>query len=142
MARKQNDINISNSNNEIDEKLYNKFNWNKINKNHMIIPKIPNPNLDSKQQNFRKDSKKSSSFRFYKKSPTLFEHIELVKKEIDAIEKSAALYKSRLKEVFNYVSRPYALKNSTNSVMYHLFLTSNNKTAEKIGNDIVKKYNK
>lgn len=79
---------------------------------------------------------------FYKKSPTLFEDIELVKKEIDAIEKSAALYKSRLKEVFNYVSKPYELKNSTNSVMYHLFLTSNNETAEKIGNDIVRKYNK
>ena len=59
----------------------------------------------------------------------------------DAIKKSARLYYSRLKSVFGHVSNPYELKNSTNSVMYHLFLTSNNKTALKIANDIVKKYN-
>ncbi len=78
---------------------------------------------------------------FYKKSYTLFEEITSVEKEKDAIELSAKLYKSRLNEVFEFVSKPYELKNSSNSVMYHLFLTSNNKTAEKIGNDIVKKYN-
>lgn len=80
--------------------------------------------------------------RFYKKSPTLFEEITHVEKEKDAIENSAKLYQSRLKEVFEYVSKPYELKNSSKSVMYHLFLTSNNKAAEKIGSEIVKKYNK
>lgn len=79
--------------------------------------------------------------RFYKRTATLFEGITSVQKEKDAIENSARLYKSRLKEVFKYVSKPYELKNSSNSIMYHLFLTSNNRTAEKIGNDIVKKYN-
>jgi len=79
---------------------------------------------------------------FYKKSQTLFPDITVVKKEDDAIKKSAKLYHSRLKEVFEYVSNPYELKNSANSIMYHLFLTSNNKTAIKIANDIVKKYNK
>ncbi len=79
--------------------------------------------------------------RFYKKTETLFEDITIVEKEKDAIENSAKLYKSRLKEVFEFVSKPYELKNSSNSIMYHLFLTSNNKTAEKIGSDIVKKYN-
>lgn len=79
---------------------------------------------------------------FYKKTNTLFEEITFVEKEKYAIESSANLYKSRLKEVFKFVSKPYELKNSTNSIMYHLFLTSNNKTAEKIGNDIVNKYNK
>jgi len=79
--------------------------------------------------------------RFYKKSATLFEDITHIEKEKDAIESSANLYQSRLKEVFEFVSKPYELKNSTNSIMYHLFLTSNNKAAEKIGNDIVKKYN-
>ena len=79
--------------------------------------------------------------RFYKKTATLFEDITIVEKEKDAIENSAKLYKSRLKEVFEFVSKPYELKNSSNSMMYHLFLTSNNKTAEKIGSDIVKKYN-
>lgn len=79
--------------------------------------------------------------RFYKKSPTLFEEITHISKEKDAIESSAKLYQNRLNEVFKYVSKPYELKNSSNSVMYHLFLASNNKAAEKISSDIVKKYN-
>jgi three-Cys-motif partner protein len=79
--------------------------------------------------------------RFYKKTATLFDDITFIEKEKDAIENSAKLYQSRLREVFEYVSKPYELKNSSNSTMYHLFLTSNNKTAEKIGSDIVKKYN-
>lgn len=80
--------------------------------------------------------------KFYWKTATLFEEITHVAKEKDAIEKSAKLYQSRLKEVFESVSKPYELKNSSNSTMNHLYLTSNNKAAEKIGNDIVKKYNK
>ena len=81
--------------------------------------------------------------RFYKKSVsnTLFGEETSKYKEINAIEKSAKLYQSRLKEVFKFVSKPFELKNSTNSVMYHLFLTSNNSAAEKIASDIVKKYN-
>ena len=86
-------------------------------------------------------SREEIEMRFYKKSATLFEDITHIEKEKDAIESSANLYQSRLKEVFEFVSKPYELKNSTNSTMYHLFLTSNNKAAEKIGNDIVKKYN-
>lgn len=77
---------------------------------------------------------------FYKKKQTLFENIEIIEKELDAINKSADLYKERLNEVFKFVSNPYELKNSSNSVMYHLFLVSNNSTAKKIGDDIVKKY--
>lgn len=80
--------------------------------------------------------------KFYKKKETLFEEITIVEKEKNAIENSAKLYKSRLKEVFDFVSKPYELKNSSNAIMYHLFLTSNNKAAERIGNDIVNKYNK
>ena len=80
--------------------------------------------------------------RFYKKTATLFEDIKHIEKEKDAIERSAKLYQSRLKEVFEFVSKPYELRNSSNSTMYHLFLTSNNKTAEKIGSEIVRKYNK
>ena len=77
---------------------------------------------------------------FYKKQENLFGEVMKIKVE-DAIKKSAKLYYSRLKSVFEYVSNAYELKNSANSVMYHLFLTSNNKTAIKIANDIVKKYN-
>lgn len=78
---------------------------------------------------------------FYKKTETLFPEFTDIKKEKDAIDKSAKLYQKRLKEVFDYVSKPYELKNSFNSIMYHLYLTSNNESAIKIANDIVKKYN-
>jgi len=78
---------------------------------------------------------------FYTSTPTLFENIKFVDKVDKAIEKSAEIYKNRLKEVFKYVTEPFELKNQTNSIMYHLFLASNNKIAIKIGNDIVKKYN-
>jgi three-Cys-motif partner protein len=79
--------------------------------------------------------------KFYKKVETLFPEITYVQKEQDAIEKSAKLYRDRLKEVFKFVSKPYELKNSSNSIMYHLFLASNNEAAVKIGNDIVRKFN-
>ncbi|XZF15953.1 three-Cys-motif partner protein TcmP [Chitinophagaceae bacterium MMS25-I14] len=78
---------------------------------------------------------------FYKKKATLFEDVTLIEKEKDAVEKSAKLYQNRLKEVFAHVSNPYELKNSSNSIMYHLYLTSNIKAGEKIASDIVKKYN-
>src|SRR5690606_11813803 len=78
---------------------------------------------------------------FYRKTQTLFPDMINVKKERDAIDKSAKLYRKRLKEVFQFVSFPYELRNSTNSPMYHLFLTSNNDKAVKIANDIVRKYN-
>jgi three-Cys-motif partner protein len=78
---------------------------------------------------------------FYRRAQTLFPDITEVKKKEGAVKKSAELYRSRLKEVFKFVSAPYELVNSTGSIMYHLFLASNNNTAVKIGNDIVKKYN-
>lgn len=85
-------------------------------------------------------NKSEISDLFYTRSPTLFDEFVHIQKENKAIQKSAILYGNRLKEIFNYVSKPYELKNSSNSIMYHLFLTSNNKTAVKIANDIVKKY--
>ena len=80
--------------------------------------------------------------KFYKKTPSLFEDLTFVDKISHAIEKSAEIYRNRLKDVFQFVSKPYELKNSTNSIMYHLFLTSNTQAAVKIGNDIVKKFTK
>jgi len=78
---------------------------------------------------------------FYTESYTLFEEFTSIRKEEKAIEKSADLYGKRLKEVFTYVSKPYELRNSSNSIMYHLFFTSNNSAGAKIANEIVKKYN-
>ena len=51
------------------------------------------------------------------------------------------LYADRLRTVFDFVSDPYVMRNSTNSTMYHLYLASNNATAVKIANDIVRKSN-
>jgi len=81
---------------------------------------------------------------FYKekKELTLFGEVTHQEKEKNAIEKSALLYKTRLSEIFDYVTNPYILKNKTSSPMYHLFMASNNKTAVKIANEIIKKYNK
>lgn len=80
---------------------------------------------------------------FYKNKTelTLFGEITNQAKETDAISKSADLYRKRLKEVFEYVSEPFVLQNSKGTTMYHLFMASSNKTALKIANDIVKKYN-
>ncbi len=96
----------------------------------------------SRLEKFFGISKTDITDLFYTESPTLFEEFTCIQKEDKAIEKSAELYGSRLKEVFKHVSKPYELRNSSNSIMYHLFLTSNNKTAVKIANDIVKKYNR
>src|SRR5690606_10701960 len=71
---------------------------------------------------------------------TLFGEERKLKKEENAIEKSALLYEERLKSLFNFVSKPYILKNKMNSVMFHFFMVSNNKTAVNIANDIIKKY--
>jgi len=81
--------------------------------------------------------------KFYKsrKVPTLFGEDLIIKKEEKAIEISADLYKKRLQKLFEYVSKPYILKNKNNSTMFHFLMASNNKSALSIANDIIKKYN-
>lgn len=81
---------------------------------------------------------------FYKNKTelTLFGEIAYKEKEANAISKSAELYRKRLMEVFKYISQPFVLQNSKGTTMYHLFMASNNQTALKIANDIIKKYNK
>lgn len=64
----------------------------------------------------------------------------LIKKE-KAIERSALLYADRLGDLFKFVSKPYVLRNNSNTIMFHFLLVSNNKTAVKIANEIVEKYN-
>ena len=81
---------------------------------------------------------------FYKEKTikTLFGEETSTNKEKKAIEKSAQLYQDRLKTLFKYVSKPYILKNTTNSVMFHFLMATNNKNAVKIADEIVTKYNK
>ena len=66
---------------------------------------------------------------------------EYTKKEKDAIVLSATLYQERLKSVFAFVSQPYILKSTQGNIMYHMFMASNNGTAIKIADQIIKKYN-
>ncbi len=73
---------------------------------------------------------------------TLFGEIEVTIKESEAVRKSAELYSRRLLELFSYVSNPFVLKNNQNSIMFHFFMVSNNKTAVSIANQIIEKYNK
>lgn len=77
---------------------------------------------------------------FYKQKSTLtlFGQEDLMEKEKDAIEKAGKLYRKRLNEVFDYVSEPFKMKNSTGTIMYHFMMASNNKAAQKIANDIIK----
>ncbi|MGB4769810.1 MAG: three-Cys-motif partner protein TcmP [Chitinophagaceae bacterium] len=81
---------------------------------------------------------------FYKEkvSHTLFGEETITSKEDKAIEKSALLYRERLAKLFRFVSEPYILKNRSNSIMFHFFMASNNKSAVKVANEIVAKYNK
>ena len=69
---------------------------------------------------------------------TLFGEDVHIKKEENAIERAGELYKLRLKEIFTYVSNPFLLKNNNGTLMYHLFMASNNQTALKIANDIIR----
>ena len=77
---------------------------------------------------------------FYKekKSLTLFGEETFLEKEQNAIEKSGALYRERLNTVFKFVSESFVMKNSTNSIMYHFMMATNNATALKIANDVIK----
>lgn len=88
-------------------------------------------------------SKEEILKHFYKETTThtLFGEETTTTKEEKAIEKSAILYKERLNKLFNFVSEPYVLKNKANSIMFHFLMASNNKTAVKIANEIIVKYN-
>ena len=59
-------------------------------------------------------------------------------KHRNAISKIHDLYKERLQTVFKYVSEAFVLRNSKNSIMYHFMMATNNPSALKIANDIVK----
>ena len=62
---------------------------------------------------------------------------ELIK-EKDAINKLHQLYSDRLQTIFKYITEPFVLKNSSNSIMFHFFMATNNKIAKKIADSVVK----
>lgn len=78
---------------------------------------------------------------FYKKTnvTTLFgDDLTLKNKETNIVQKIGALYKERLKSVFEFVSDSFVMRNSNNSIMYHFMMATNNPAAIKIANDVVK----
>ena len=76
---------------------------------------------------------------FYKEELVLplFGSDKELTKEDKAIERAGALYRLQLMTIFKYVSSAFQIKNNTGSIMYHFILASNNKTAQKIANDII-----
>jgi len=56
----------------------------------------------------------------------------------NAIVRAAKLYKERLNTIFKFVSQPFVMRNSKNSPMYHFYLATNNTTALKIANSVIK----
>lgn len=76
---------------------------------------------------------------FYRQSEqlSLFGQPPLQKKP-GSIDQIVQIYRAQLNKIWEYVSEPFAMKNSTNSVMFHFLLASQNKNAAKIANDIIK----
>lgn len=56
----------------------------------------------------------------------------------NAIVRAAKLYQERLNTIFKFVSQPFVMRNSKNSPMYHFYLATNNTTALKIANSVIK----
>jgi three-Cys-motif partner protein len=85
-------------------------------------------------------SKETILNHFYKETKrlTLFGEETTVIKEHNAIQKAGILYKARLNTVFKFVSESFVMKNSTNSIMYHFMMATNNAAALKIANDVIK----
>ena len=94
----------------------------------------------SKLENFLGLPRKEILDYFYKQKSTLtlFGEEMIVEKEKHAIEKSGELYRKRLNEIFDFVSEPFLMRNSTGAIMYHFMMASNNTTALNIANDIIK----
>lgn len=69
---------------------------------------------------------------------TLFGDETFINKQESAISKIGELYSKRLLTVFNFVSESFVMRNSNNSIMYHFMMATNNKTALKLANDVIK----
>ncbi|MBT2563032.1 three-Cys-motif partner protein TcmP [Pedobacter sp. ISL-68] len=72
----------------------------------------------------------------------LFGPRKVITKSSSANDKLFKIYSEKLNTVFDLISDPYVIVNSNNSLMYHFFCASNNVSAIKIANDLVKSHNK
>lgn len=69
------------------------------------------------------------------------EEVITTTKKTKPVQKINSIYVQKLKTVFENISNAYVIKNSSNSIMFHFFLASNNKTAIRIANDMIKRLN-
>lgn len=70
---------------------------------------------------------------------TLFGAETHIQKTENAIQKTVDLYRERLGTVWQYVSTPFPMKNSTGSIMYHFLMATKESSGFKIANEIIGK---
>lgn len=94
----------------------------------------------TKLEKFLGLSREKIKDHFYKKeiTNTLFGEEVKINKEKGTVSKAGELYKQRLGTVFKYVTDPFVMRNSTNSIMYHFMMATNNSQALKIANEVIK----
>ena len=94
----------------------------------------------TKLEKFLGLSRETIKEHFYKKeiTNTLFGEEVTINKEKGTVSKAGELYKQRLGTVFKYVTDPFVMRNSTNSIMYHFMMATNNSKALKIANEVIK----
>ncbi len=101
---------------------------------------IPEPWLE-KLELFLGLPKEEIKSSFYKKKSQLnLFGIDEYQKEKHSVELLHEIYRKQLSNVFSFVSDSFVLRNQKNSILYHFLLASNNFTAVKIANDIIKPY--
>jgi hypothetical protein len=106
-----------------------------------LLDKSCNLKHSAKLQRFFGLSEEEIKQYFYSKEnlSTLFGEEEIVKKVNKPIEKIADLYALRLKTIWKHVTeKPLSLFNSKGVPIFHFVFASNNQTALKIANQIIK----
>ena len=78
---------------------------------------------------------------FYKEvtENTLFGEETKLTKDEQVNDKAINLIREKLGNIFKFVSDPFPMKNTRNSLMFHFVFASNNKAGLKIANDIIGK---
>jgi hypothetical protein len=73
---------------------------------------------------------------------TLFGEETQINKLDKAANRIIDIYSNRLKTIWKYVSKPYEMKNSTNALMFHFLMISQNSSGKKIADEIIGKINR
>src|SRR5688572_11964662 len=94
----------------------------------------------AKLENFLGLTKSEIMKHFYRKQEvnTLFGSETIIEKEKNAVNKAGELYKNRLNTVFKFVSESFVMRNTTNSILYHFMMATNNAHALKIANEVIR----